>query len=259
MSTDVLTNRGATAGTTASTSVDTQHAAIARIVGVLYLVQMTSAIFGEVFVRSRLIVPRDAVQTAANIAASERLFRFSIVTDLFTYAAVIVLFWGLYVILKPVNRNVALLGVLFRVVENAILAACTLTAFIALRFLSGPVTYLQAFDAAQLQALARVFLSVYGLGLSIGFVFCGLGSAVFSYVWLKSGYIPRALAWLGIFASLLLTFMTMVTMIFPGVYAALGMTYMVPMFFYEVGLGLWLLIKGLKTPQIESTELSSNL
>ena len=252
MSVDVSTDGRATTSGSSANITPTQHAT-AKVVGALYVVQMTTAIFGEVFVRSRLIVPRDAVQTAANIAASERLFRFSIVTDLFTYAAVIVLFWGLYVILKPVNRNAALLGVLFRVVENSIVAVTTLTAFIALRFLSGPVTYLQAFDAAQLQALARVFLSVYGLGLSIGFVFCGLGSAVFSYVWLKSGYIPRALALLGIFASLLLTLMTLATMVFPAVYATLGMTYMVPMFFYEVGLGLWLLVKGLRTPHTEGT------
>ena len=46
---------------------------------------------------------------------------------------------------------------------------------------------------------------MYGIGLSIGFVFLGLGSAVFSYVWLKSRYIPKALALLGIFGSLLLT------------------------------------------------------
>lgn len=258
MSIEVSTDRHTAAEVGSHSITATQHAT-AKIVGFLYVVQMASAIFGEVFVRSRLIIPRDAVQTAANITASERLFRFSIVTDLFTYAAVIVLFWGLYVVLKPVNKNAALLGVLFRVVENSVLAVTTLTAFIALRFLSGPVTYLQAFDAEELQALARVFLSVYGLGLSIGFVFCGLGSAVFSYVWLKSGYIPRALALLGIFASLLLTLMTLLTMVFPRVYAVLGMTYMVPMFFYEVGLGLWLLIRGLRTPHIGRTTLASNL
>ena len=236
--------------TTPVTITPLQHRA-AKVVGFLYLVQMAFAIFGESFVRNRLIVPRDAVQTAANLAASERLFRLSLAGDLMIYASVIVLFWGIYIILKPVNKDVALLGAFFRLVEQAILAVTTFAGFIALRLLSGP-EYLRVVDTAQLQAFARAFISMYGIGLSIGFVFLGLGSAVFSYVWLKSRYIPKALAILGIFGSLLLTTMTLVTMVFPRVYEVLGMSYMMPMGLYEVGLGLWLLIKGLRTPSPQS-------
>ncbi len=230
----------------------------AKIVGTLYLIQMALAIFGEVFVRGRLIVPRDAVQTAANIRASETLFRLGLAGDLVIYTTLIVLIWGLYVILKPINRDGALLGAFFRIAEQAILATTTLTAFIALRLL-GRAEYLQAVDATQLQVLARVFVSIYSVGLSVGFVFLGLGSAVFSYVWLKSGYIPRALAWLGIVASLLLSGMSLVTIVFPRVYEVIGMSYMLPMGLYEIGLGVWLLIEGIRTPRTESTELSSNL
>jgi len=42
-------------------------------------------------------------------------------------------------------------------------------------------------------------------------------------------------------------------MVFPRVYAVLGMSLMVPMFLYEVGLGLWLLSKGLKAPPAADT------
>ncbi len=219
----------------------------AKWVGALYLIQMALAVFGESFVRGRLIV-RDAGQTAANIAESETLFRLGIAGDLLVYATVIGLVWGIYVILQPINREVALLGAFLRLVENAILAGTTLTAFIALRLLSG-VAYLEPFEPAQLQALARLFLGVYGIGLSIGFVFLGFGSAVFSYVWLQSRYIPRALAGWGIFASLLLAIVSLATMVFPGLYGVLGMSYMLPMGIYEIGLGLWLLIKGLQAPR----------
>lgn len=208
---------------------------------------MALAIFGETFVRNRLIVPRDAVQTAANIAASEHLFRFSLAGDLVIYASVVVLFWGIYIILKPVNKDVALLAAFFRIVEQAVLAVTTMTGFIALRLL-GSADYLRVIDTAELQVLARVFLGMYGTGLSIGFVFLGLGSAVFSYVWLKASYIPRGLAWLGIVASLLLSVMSLVTIVFPRVYEVLGMSYMMPMGLYEVGLGLWLIFKGLRNP-----------
>ena len=215
-----------------------------------YPIQMALAVFGEMFARGRLVVPRDAAQTAANIRGSETLFRLGIAGDLLIYTSLIVLIWGLYVILKPVNRDGALLGAFFRIAEQAILATTTLTAFIALRLL-GSAEYLRGVDPTQLEVLARVFVSIYGLGLSVGFVFLGLGSAVFSYVWLKSGYIPRALALLGIGASLLLSVMSLVTIVFPRVYEMIGMSYMLPMGLYEVGLGFWLLIKGLKAPALE--------
>jgi hypothetical protein len=216
---------------------------LAKIVGFLYVAQMALAIFAEAFVRGRFIT-RDAAQTAKNILAGETLFRLSIVADLVVYATVVVLVWGIYVILEPVHRNLALLGVFLRLVENAILAMTTLNAFLALR-LAGDTAYLQSIPAPELQSLARLFLGMYSIGLGIGFVFLGLGSAVLSFVWLQSRYIPRGLAMLGIFASLLLTICTLLVFLFPSV-SRVGMAYMVPMFFYEVGLGVWLMMKGLR-------------
>lgn len=245
MSADVLTDGLAGREATRVTITPPQDTA-AKVVGFLYLFAMLLSIFGE-SIRGRFIIPRDAVQTAAKIAASESLFRLSIVGDLLVYVCDIVLFWGLYVILKRINKDLALLAAFFRLVETAIIGATTLTAFIALRLLSG-TDYLRVLNAAQLQALARGFLSVYGTGLSVGFVFLGIGSTVFSYLWLKSRYIPRALAALGIFSSLLLATLSLLTMVFPVVWDRLGMAYMLPMGIYEIGLGLWLLIKGLKAP-----------
>jgi uncharacterized membrane protein YkgB len=65
-------------------------------------------------------------------------------------------------------------------------------------------------------------------------------------LWLKSRYIPRGLAWLGIFGSLLMAIMSLVTMVFPVVWDRVGIMYMMPMGLYEIGLGFWLLIKGIK-------------
>ena len=158
MSTIVMTQPLENPGPTRLAIEPVQRTA-AKTVGFLYLLAMAISIFGE-SVRGRLILPHDAAQTASGIAASEALFRLSIVGDLIIYVCDIVLFWGLYVILKRVNKDVALLAAFFRLVETAILGVTTLTAFIALRLLSG-ADYLRAVDTAQLQALARGFLSVY--------------------------------------------------------------------------------------------------
>ena len=66
------------------------------------------------------------------------LFRLSLAGDLMIYPFVVVLFWGIYIILKPVNKDVALLGAFFRLIQQAILAVTIFFGFIALRLLSAP-------------------------------------------------------------------------------------------------------------------------
>lgn len=215
----------------------------ARVVGLLYLIQMATGVFGQ-SVRDHLIVRGDAAKTAQNIVGSEPLFRLSIAGDLITYILVIALIWALYVLLRPVNRNWALLGVFFRLVENAILCVATINSLAVLRLLSG-ADYLKTFSINQLNSLATLALGVQGLAMNVGFILLGLGSAVFAYLLLKSGYIPKVLAIWGIFSSLVLALVTLGIMVFPTL-AALGMAYMLPMGIYEVALGFWLLFKGLK-------------
>ena len=215
----------------------------ARVVGLLYLVQMATGVFGQ-YVRDQLIVRGDAAKSAQNIIGSERLFRLSIAGDLITYILVIVLIWALYVLLRPVNRNLALLGVLFRLAENAILCVATVNSLVVLRLVSG-ADYLKTFQADQLNSLATLAVSVQGLAMNVGFIMLGLGSTVFAYLLLKSRYIPKALAILGIFASLTLALVTLSIMVFPNL-AVLGIAYMLPMGVYEVGLGFWLLFRSLK-------------
>lgn len=53
---------------------------VARLGGAMYLVIIVLGIFGEVFVRQRLIVANDAMATAANIRAHELLWRWSVAT-----------------------------------------------------------------------------------------------------------------------------------------------------------------------------------
>jgi hypothetical protein len=229
--------------------MSTAQQTTAKLAGFLYLFTNATAIFAF-YVRRQLIVGGDAVQTARNIAASERLFRIGTVTDLITVASVIILVVALYVVLKPINQNVALLAAFWRLAENLVLAVTTFNAFTVLVLLSD-ADYLKAVDTAQLQALAYSFLRVHGAGFNIGFVFLGLGSALFSYLWFKSRYIPRALAAWGIFSSLVLAIVTLAIMVFPNLAAILSLSYMVPIAIYEFTLGFWLLIKGIQAPIVE--------
>jgi hypothetical protein len=223
-----------------------QHTA-AKLAGFLYLLTIVTANFAEFYARGRMIVGGDAAQTAKNIAASERLFRLGTVSNLITFAAVVILLWALYVVLKPINRNLALLAAFWQLAECSIFALIILNDFVALRLLSG-ADYLRAFNTQQVQALAYLFVGVHDAGYLIGLVFFGLGSTVFAYLWFKSRYIPRALAVWGIFSSLLVAIVTLAIMVFPGLADVVIPVYFAPIFFFEVGLGLWLLVKGIRAP-----------
>lgn len=226
-----------------------QHSA-AKIAGFLYLFLMVTGMFAEFYARGSLIVPADAVQTAMNIAASERLFRTGVVANLITFTGDVALVWALYVVLRPINRNLALLAAFWRLAECAVLAVSTLNDFVVLRLLSG-AEYLGAMDTGQLQALARLFVGVQADGYRIGMVLFGLGSTVFAYLWFKARYIPRALSAWGIFASLVVAIVTLTIMVFPGVAPVVIPAYYAPIFIFEVTLGFWLLVKGIRAPIVE--------
>jgi hypothetical protein len=215
----------------------------ARAAGLIYLLTNASAISAQYYIRSRLIADGNAATTAANIMASERLFRLGIVLELFTFAAVIALAVALYALLRPVHRGLALLALSWRLVENAALAVMTFTSLNALQLLT-PDPNLRPLAADRLQALALLSVWAHDDQYTTGLIFFGLGSAVFCYLFFKSRYIPRALAAWGVFASLLTAASSLVFLLFPhaALWAAPGCY--LPIMTFEVITGFWLLVKG---------------
>lgn len=225
--------------------VDASQRRAARVVGFLYLFLMAVGVFAQIYVPGNLPGGEtgDATDTARAIIDSERLFRLSIVGDLICFAGDAALAVAYYVLLRPVNRNLAMLGAFWRLAQAAILAAFTLCTVVALQLLSGE-DEVRALTTDQAAALAWVATSAHAVGYTIGFVFLGLGSAVFSYLLFRSRYVPRRLAALGIVASLLLAAGSVVTIAFPEATPVVNPAMFVPMFIFEVTTGLWLLIRG---------------
>jgi hypothetical protein len=226
-------------------AIDESQRKAATVVGFAYLLALPPAIFAEFFVRARLITPDDAAETARNIMAHERLFRLGTASNLTAFAVDVALIVALYVVLMPVNRGLALLASGWGVVETATLVVVTLSDFDVLRILSG-ADYLHAFDAKQLQALARLSISAHGAAYNVGLVLAGLRSTAFCTLWLRSRFVPRTLAAWGILASCLMGASAFSFIVFPelskvvpvGIYGA-------PIFFFELTMGFWLLLKGL--------------
>ena len=224
--------------------IEPEQRRAAKLVGFLYVIQMAIGVFGESFVRRRLVVRGDAAKTAENVLAHETLFRLSIAGDLIVYATVIVLVWGLWVILRPVDRRVAALAVLFRIAENAVLCMATVQALVMLRLLKGSDS-VAALTSDQRGALAMLAYTTQGLGMSVAFVLLGCGSALFAWLLWKSRYVPRWISGWGIFGSLVISLGTLAIVLFPAL-GVVGLAYMAPVGIYEVGLGLWLIVRGIR-------------
>lgn len=214
----------------------------ARLAGAMYLFTMATAVFAEGYVRGSLYDGESAARTAQNLLASNALYRAALVADLLTFCGVVVLVWALYRLLREVDRPLAGLGAFFRLVELGAHFAALAFGLAALSLLARG-EYTQAFSDPQLQGLVGLALRAQGAGLTLGFIPLGLGSAVFAYLFFRSRLVPRLLAAWGIFASLLLACYSFGVVLTPST-VALFYAFMLPMFVYEVGLGLWLLLKG---------------
>jgi hypothetical protein len=164
----------------------------ARIAGVLLLLSLVGGGFGEFFVPTALIVPADAGATAHNILNSQGTFRLGFAGYLLEAICDISLTFVFYVLLKPVNANIAFLAVLFRIVATATFAVCELFYFAALSILGG-AAYLKSFTPAQLDTLALLSLKFYEFSGQLLIVFYGIACVLLGYLVFKSGYIPKFL------------------------------------------------------------------
>ena len=228
-------------------TIDESQRKAANVVGFTYLFALVPAIFAEFYVRAQLVVLDNASQTALNIVVHDRLFRLGIASNLTVFAIDVALITALYVVLKPVNRSLALMAAGWGLIETAIFVVVTLSDFDVLRILSG-AGYLHAFEADRLQALARLWIGAHGDVYNVGLVFAGLRSTAFCYLWFKSGFIPKALAGWGVLASFLMGAYAFSFIIFPELAKVVTVEiYGGPIFFFELTMGFWLLFKGLRS------------
>jgi len=224
--------------------IDDSQQTGARVAGLAYLITFATVVYVNFGIHDRLIVQNNE-ETTRNILAHERLFRIGIAGDLIYCSGVVVLLTALYVILKPVNRGLALLAALWRLVWVLMWLAMTLNLFDALRLLSG-ADYLRAIEPERLQALARFYLGTRFEYYYVGLLFGALASTVCAYLWFKSRYIPRSLAAFGVISSAFCVACTLIFYIFPYFDKIVNLWWFdTPMGLFDIALSFWLLFKGL--------------
>ena len=164
---------------------------IARLTGALYLIIIICAGFSEGFVRESLIIPGDAATTAANILASEDLYRLGFVSDLIAFICDLVVSVLLYVLLKPVNKTLALTVAALRLLAHPAIASINLLNHFMVLPLLGGADYLNVFDVGQLQAMALLLLDAHRIGYLIAGAFFGLHCFLLGFLLYRSDLFPR--------------------------------------------------------------------
>jgi len=216
----------------------------ARTAGLLYLVYIIIQALPVVIGSSKLVINGDASTTAQNIMAFGGLFRIGFMADLLAAALFLLTAWALYVLLKPVNKNLALLFLLLNLGGVAIQCFSDLFLIASQLLLSG-ADYLKAFPVDQLQAMAMLFLNLNKNGFWIAQLFYGAWLFPLGYVIFKSGMLPKILGIVLMVhcAVWLMTFLQF--FLFPGFGAITYVSYPLG-FIAEFGLTFWLLIMGVK-------------
>jgi len=213
----------------------------ARIAGFFYFTYFITSLIANFFGNFVFV---DAPATLNTIIAHESLFRIGLVISLFSVVFFLLAAWALYVLLKPVNKNMALLFLLLNLGGFVIWCLSTLNLFSSLLLLSG-ADYLKVFQPDQLQAQAMLFINLYKNGSVIAQIPYGVWLFPLGYLVFKSRFLPKILGILLIadfFAQLIFVIQRFLLPSYDVIsYPGLAIS-----FIAEISLTLWLLIKGVK-------------
>ena len=173
----------------------------ARITGVFYLFTILTGIFAQGFVSGRLVVDGDAAATATNILTHRTLFQWGFAVYLIEMACQVAMTALFYDLLKPAGRSLSLLAA-FIGLTGCVIKTLSRLFFIAPLLVLGGAHYLSVFSAAQLQALALLFLNVNDQRAAIALVFFGFYALLTGYLIVRSTFLPRILGVWSVFAGL---------------------------------------------------------
>ena len=194
----------------------------AMVVGIAFITSVIIVTVVDDILLANFVVPGDTAALARDIEANRRLFGFAVVGYLLVLALDSIIGLALYLVLKPANKNLALLTAVLR-----LLYACILV--------------------IGLFALVFQFIDVYGYASIklFGYVFFAMHIFVLGYSVFKSGYFPKSLGMLLIFAS----FTYIVFFVDLHLSEILDVITMLTMAIAEFSLCIWLMVKRNGLPE----------
>jgi hypothetical protein len=214
---------------------------LARITGGFYLAYIVASVLASALGH---IGPGDAPPVYQAIVTNGGSFRLGLVIALISGFLFLMAAWGLYVLLRPVNKHLALLFLLLNAVGVAIQGASFL--WLVSAMLQGDAaSHMQAYSAAQLEGLAYLSINVYKMGWVTAQLFFGMWLFPLGYLVYKSKSLPRFLGILLMLDGIGVLIWFHQALLLPD-YRAISLPGVAVSFVAELGLALWLLVKGVE-------------
>lgn len=179
----------------------------------------------------------DAKTLRAAIADHETMFRFGLVAAIGSGLLFVLTAWVLYVLLCPVDRTIALLFLTLNAVGVAVQCASYLPLLTVLAQRRSSAT------TAGLDGLADLSVSTYQTGFVTAQLFFSAWLFPLGWLVLRSGFLPRLLGWLLILDGVGVLVWFLQAFLVPD-HAAISYPAWAVGFVAELGLALWLVIRG---------------
>lgn len=224
-------------------SLETSPQSYARLAGVLYLAVIALGIFAEGYVINHFRASADVASLAQNILAEPNLWTLGAFANLLLVLCAVALSWLLYLLLRPVNRNLIVLAVFFNIVSLAIETISKLFQLMVKPILTS-TSMAKAFEPTQLHALANFALRSHDIAFNIALVFFGATCILYGQLIFKSGYLPKlvgVLMQIGGVSYLIACFAALFAPVFSNL---INPAILVLPLIGEASLCLWLLVKG---------------
>jgi hypothetical protein len=221
----------------------------ARAAGVAMLLTIIFGVVGELYLPGKIIVAGDAAATAANITANPMLLRLTFASYLVEGICDVALcvFW--YILLRPVDRNLALLSAFFGIVSMVTFAVGQASFFasaVVLRETGG----MSAFAVEQRQALAFLYIRMAGVIAWLFVCMYGIATMIRGYLIMRSRYLPRVIGILFMIGGAGF-FLRSATYILAPAYSSPVL--LMPMALAMIPMMLWLLIRGIDPERVGSS------
>ena len=217
----------------------------ARIAGFLYFLVIALGMLNNLFVLPNIIVPNDFAKTTSNILQSNSLYRLSIVLDVVMFVMVTSLAVSLYIVLKNVNRNLALMGFAFRFAES-VLGGINVLLSLSVMILLNTKGFTAILSTEQIVLFVRFALELKSICFNVLIIFMGIGATIYCWLFYRSRYIPRIISVWGIVTYVSMTIVSFSVLLFSNMPSEIVIGVMAPSALFELLIGLWLCISGIK-------------
>lgn len=224
-------------------SVEHSPQRYARLAGGLYLTVIALGIFAEGYVVNTMTVAGDMSASALNIVSGATLWNLGVLANVLLVVCALPLSWFIYLLLRPAGKNLMVLALLFNLVSLAVEAISKLALILVLPILTS-AGYANAFEPAQVHALANMALKVHSIAFNVALIFFGFTCIVYGHLIYSSGYLPKLLGVLMQIAGASYLLACFSILFAPTLSNWINPAILVLPLIGESSLCIWLLLKG---------------